>query len=100
MKQLVAVLGVILLALILYVESTSLTNRYYWISRHPEETFSSIFSRDYSSNGVLITAWNSFVAFVPNILHTINGIRLDIKRNLSPLKQELLKLNGICIGAV
>lgn len=86
MKRIVAILGVILLALILYVESTSLINRDYWISRHPEETFYSMFSRGFNSNAKVITAWNSFVSFVPNILHTINGIRLDIRRNLSPLK--------------
>ena len=91
MKRVLAILGVVFLALILYVESTSVTNKDYWMSRHPEETFASILSRGFNSNAKLITAWNSFVAFGPNILHTINGIRLDIKRNLSHLKTEMAK---------
>lgn len=82
MKKVLAILGVVLLAGILYVELTSFTNRDYWISRHQKEIWS------YKTNAKLITPWNAFVSFGPNILHAINGIRLDIRRNLSSLKAE------------
>ena len=91
MKRVLAILGVICLALILYIESTSFTKTEYWESRHTQESFLGIFSRGFNRNAHLITGWNSFVSFVPNILHTVNGIRLNFKRNLSALKTGMAK---------
>ena len=86
MKRILAIFGSICLALILYVESTSFTNTTYWESRHPQQSFFDIFSKGFNRNAHVIAGWNSFVSFVPNILHTVNGIRLDFKRNMAALK--------------
>lgn len=91
MKRVLAIFGIICLTLILYVESTSFTNTIYWESRHPQQSFFDIFSKGFNRNAYVITGWNSFVSFVPNVLHAINEIRLDFRRNISVLKTKMVK---------
>lgn len=86
MKRFLAILGVIFLVSILYVELTSLTNAEYWASRHETKNLSYFLRKSASSNAKVIEPYNAFISFIPNILHTIKGIELNYKRNIAELK--------------